>query len=120
MNISTPVTVLQPCDFASLSSKVDSGLYTVSNTTMFGLRCDLLNGDSSTLGCIPTGVQFTMISVGMWRADHSMHLPPNESARNWARDRVRLAIDAFAPRRCNPYITARATPPAPSTKTLLS
>ena len=33
---------------------------------------------------------------------------------------MRLAIVVFAPRRCRPYITARATPPAPSTSTFLS
>src|SRR5437868_10936461 len=87
---------------------------------MFVLRCDLLYGDSSTFGCIPTGVQLTRISIGAWRACHSTHLPPNVSARYWARERVRLAIVVLAPRRCRPYITARATPPAPKTSTRLS
>ena len=56
----------------------------------------------------------------MWRAAHSTQRPPKVSARYWARERVRLAIVVFAPRRCRPYITARATPPAPSTSTFLS
>ena len=71
-----------------------------TNTIIAGLSIDLLTGDSSTFGCMPIGVQLTMISVSeICRAGHSTQRPPNESARNCARDLVRLAIVVFAPRR---------------------
>src|SRR4051812_39239225 len=79
------------------------------------------SGESSTLGCIPTGVQFTMMSaIELARIAHDADRQPTASAKALARSSWRLVIVTLAPWRDSPKAIERAAPPAPRINACLS